>query len=84
MMYPKPKRKRKKRPPIVPPEQKARILQRAGGRCEQCHDLPDFRGLEVHEISPKQMGGTRIPYEDDELIALCGRCHSGKHGIKEV
>ena len=83
MLVPKPKRERKRRP-VVSREQRERILRRAGGRCEHCGALPDFRGLQIHEISPKGMGGTRQEYQDDELIALAAKCHSAEHGIREV
>ena len=82
-MYPKPPRKRKRRL-VVSREQRERILRRAGGRCEHCGALPDFRGLQIHHLTNRGMGGTRQEYQDDELIALAAKCHSAEHGIREV
>ena len=60
------------------------VLERAKGRCEACKCPPDWRGLSVHHLYLKGMGGTKREYGLDDLIALCGRCHSAAHGIQEV
>jgi len=80
---PKPDRVKRKRV-VVRPAQRARLLKRAGGRCERCKEFPDWRGLTISHITPKGMGGTRHEYTDDELEVLCGRHHSADHGIREV
>lgn len=59
----------------------SKITQPEDGRCEQCHQLPDFRGLTKHHIVRRSHCGN-----DDRtnLIWLCGLCHSKTHGIKEI
>ena len=59
------------------------IRERAGGRCECCGGPPDWRGLQVHHLIPKGMGGSRRVYNKAELRLLCGRCHAEAHGIRE-
>lgn len=61
-----------------------RIVERSSGYCECCGRCPDWRGIQVHHLRPKGMGGTMRIYEDSELIALCGKCHSAMHHIREV
>ena len=58
--------------------------ERAGGLCEKCGELPDWRGLSLSHTKPKGMGGTTYQYSINEVQYLCGRCHSLRHGIKEV
>ena len=55
--------------------------ERAGGVCESCGRVPDWRGLSGHHKVKRSQGGT-----DDEgnIEILCGRCHSARHGIKEI
>jgi Zn finger protein HypA/HybF involved in hydrogenase expression len=83
MMFPKPVRKHKKRITISLAQQ-TRLYARAGGWCERCKDLPDFRGLSIHHLTLKGTGGTKEEYEDDELEVVCGGCSSKYHGIREV
>jgi 5-methylcytosine-specific restriction endonuclease McrA len=64
-------------------EQRARLMERSGGRCMICGGLPDWRGLAIHHLELRQMGGTRRVYTDDDLAVVCGRCHSQFHGIRE-
>ena len=52
-----------------------------GGKCELCHEQPDFRGLRPHEQLFRSKGGV---LSLDNSIMLCGRCHSLKHGIHEA
>lgn len=60
------------------------LRERAGGLCEDCHTRGDWRGLHPHHDPPKRMGGTKHRYTDEELVLLCGSCHSARHGIREV
>lgn len=53
-----------------------------GGRCEKCHNPADWRGLSKHEIKFRSQGGD--PTDPDNCLLLCGRCHSVKHGVREV
>lgn len=58
------------------------LWKRAGGKCEKCHKLPDFRGLSKHEIKSRAQGGD--PTDPDNCQLLCGNCHSEVHFIREV
>lgn len=57
------------------------LKRRAGGLCEICKRPPDFRGLSPHHIKPRSLGGSD---DMDNLILVCGRDHSKKHGIREA
>ena len=57
------------------------IVNRAKGLCEKCHQLPDWRGLSGHHKILRSQGGEDTP---ENLIILCGFCHSAEHGIREV
>ncbi len=61
-----------------------KVLERANGHCERCGKLPDWRGLACHHIEHRKMGGSKRLDTEDNLIALCGKCHSAEHGIKEA
>ena len=68
-------------------KQKERIRQLAqikppiDGRCQECENMPDWRGLSKDHIIPRSQGGTDDP---ENIKWKCGKCHSKKHGIKEV
>lgn len=51
------------------------------GLCQLCGKLPDFRGLQKHHIVFRSHQGQD---DYDNIKWICGRCHSAKHGIKEV
>ena len=58
----------------------AKIEPPLDGRCENCHQLPDWRGLaKHHKIFRSHNGGD----DRSNIEWLCGKCHSLKHGIKE-
>lgn len=59
-------------------------LERCQGLCEQCHSVPDWRGLSLSHTKPKGMGGTSHVYTLDEVEMLCGNCHSRMHHLKEL
>ena len=66
----------------IPRETLEALWRRADGVCEECHHPPrDFRGLEPHHIIFKSHGGTD---DLENLLALDGKCHAAKHGIKEA
>ncbi len=50
------------------------------GLCEECGLKPDFRGLQRHHKVFRSLGGSD---EKDNIIFVCGRCHSKLHGTKE-
>lgn len=58
------------------------LFERTGNRCEECGGKGDFRGLRKHEIVLRSKGGD--PTDPSNCLLLCGKCHSAKHGIKEV
>jgi 5-methylcytosine-specific restriction endonuclease McrA len=59
----------------------AKIPPPEDGKCQQCHELPDFRGLAKHHIILRSRGGSD---SRDNLVFLCGRCHNLAHHIFEV
>jgi len=58
------------------------LLIRSNGQCEKCHEWPDWRGLSKHEIRHRSQGGD--PLDPGNCLLLCGKCHSGAHGIRET
>ena len=63
------------------------VKYRAGGRCERCHGLGDFRGLAISHTNEKGMGGTRHLYTAEEKQYLCYFCHNTSpdlHNLREV
>jgi len=58
-----------------------RFCRCIGGKCEECGQPPDWRGLHPHE-EPFRSHGGKVSLKESKM--LCGRCHSAKHGIKEV
>ena len=58
-----------------------RLMERCQGVCEGCGRPPDFRGLAPHHKVFRSHGGKDTL---ENLEVLCGRCHSSRHGIKEV
>lgn len=61
-----------------------RLLERCKGYCEMCGQWPDWRGLSIHHVKLKGMGGTKREYTDENLKMICGRCHSAAHHIREA
>ena len=51
------------------------------GCCEHCHRHPDWRGLMKHHIIKRSHGGGD---DQENIVWLCGRCHSKEHGLREV
>lgn len=50
------------------------------GKCQKCGCTPDFRGLAKHHLTFRSHGGKDT---EDNLIWVCGKCHSEYHGIIE-
>ena len=61
-----------------------KLLERADGVCEECGYAPDFRGLQIHHLARKKMGGSKLLDKENLLICVCGHCHAILHGIREV
>lgn len=57
---------------------------RERGVCENCGGKGDFRGLQIHHKKHKKMGGSKLLDTLENLELLCGKCHSWRHGIREV
>jgi len=56
------------------------IFNRARGFCENCRQLPDWRGLSAHHKIKRRFNDD----SPENLIILCGKCHSKAEGINEV
>ena len=53
---------------------------RCGGLCELCGSPGDWRGLSPHhKIFKSHQGKDSL----DNVVMLCGRCHSDCHGLHE-
>lgn len=50
-------------------------------RCEICNEMPDWRGLSRHHIKKRSQGGDN---NKENILWLCGKCHSKQHGIEEI
>jgi 5-methylcytosine-specific restriction endonuclease McrA len=72
-----------KRAKISKQESKLRqeLLIESNGLCQNCGQLPDWRGLSKHEKVFRSHGGS--PIDKDNIILICAKCHSEFHGIKE-
>lgn len=59
-------------------ELRQQVLNRAGGRCENCGYQPWKPGtLQVHHRTYERVGHESM----DDLIVLCPKCHMRLHGI---
>lgn len=58
-----------------------KLLEESNGCCMNCGQFPDFRGLSKHEIKFRSQGGD--PTDINNVILVCGRCHSKFHGVSE-
>lgn len=63
----------------IKPKQRARILERATGRCELCGCRKDLHvGHIISVESGLKMGLTEVHINDDEnLVAMCSECNLG-------
>lgn len=73
----------------IPKAISAALWERAKGLCEDCRGPGDWRGLMRHHVKLKGMGGRRGEAKKradhlDNLVLVCGRCHSARHGIREI
>jgi 5-methylcytosine-specific restriction endonuclease McrA len=55
---------------------RGRVLERDGWRCQDCGSPKD---LQVHHLKPRSRLGADVM---DNLITLCRRCHSKRHGFR--
>lgn len=57
---------------------RAKVLQRANGRCERCGYEPWRPGtLQVHHLSYDRLGAESL----EDLVAICPRCHMKIHAV---
>jgi len=64
-------------------KKRARIKKKLGKNasvCQECGEVADFRGLELHHSKPLARGGKTV---ESNLRLLCSRCHSEAHHIIE-
>lgn len=59
----------------------AKIKPPNDGRCQDCRNLPDWRGLAKHHIIFLSQGGKD---NLDNIEWLCGKCHHLRHHIIET
>ncbi len=69
---------------ITPKKVYEKVRERSGGLCELCKQGPDWRGLAIHHKRNRGMGGSKHLYTAEELILVCGKCHSQAHHLREV
>lgn len=65
--------KRRYKRPVVSAAVQAEVLERAGFRCERCHESA---ALHLHHKLRRSQGGA---HDASNLVALCPRCHSWTH-----
>ncbi len=58
----------------IPNDTRKEVYRRDGFRCALCDDV---RGLQIHHIVHRSVGGNDTPCN---LITLCWRCHAEAHG----
>ena len=51
------------------------VYKRDGYQCTMCSDT---RGLQIHHVVKRSLGGSDFP---DNLITLCWKCHAVAHGM---
>ena len=57
---------------------RAKVLQRAGNKCEMCGFEPWRPGtLQVHHLSYDRVGRESL----EDLVAICPKCHMKIHGV---
>ena len=59
----------------------ARLIIKQNGKCANCGRGLGWRSAK-HELKSRAQGGN--PMDEENCILLCGKCHSARHGIKEV
>jgi ribosomal protein S27AE len=55
-----------------------RILERDNYTCQKCGYFSMTTGMEVHHVKMLSRGGENKP---NNMITLCGKCHSHAHNI---
>jgi len=56
------------------------LMIEQGGKCAECKQKPDWRGLQLSHTIPLARGGKT---DTENCRLLCARCHSARHGIIE-
>lgn len=60
----------------IPNATRKMVYKRDGYQCAMCSDN---RGLQIHHVVKRSLGGSDFP---DNLITLCWKCHAVAHGMK--
>lgn len=55
------------------------VADRAKYHCENCGQLPDWRGLQGHHIIKRRFNND----DPDNIEILCAKCHNVRHFIYE-
>ena len=58
----------------IPNETRKMVYRRDGFQCAMCSDT---RGLQIHHVIHRSLGGSDFP---DNLVTLCWKCHAVAHG----
>lgn len=58
----------------------AKLKPPSDGLCEECHQKADWRGLAKHHKVFRSHNGNDTA---DNILWLCGKCHSLYHNIRE-
>lgn len=58
------------------------LIEECQGLCSDCGSPGDWRGISKHEIKFRSHGGD--PLDRNNVLMLCGKCHSKRHHLKEV
>ena len=57
-------------------ELRRQLIERSGGRCEECQDRRrDWRGLQMSHIQHRKMGGDPSKDTLENTRLLCAPCH---------
>jgi len=57
------------------------LYEKQDGLCAECKKPLGWRSAK-HEIKFRSQGGS--PVDITNCVLLCGKCHSAKHGIREI
>lgn len=66
----------RKRGAGVPNDVRKMVYRRDGFQCIACGDS---RGLQIHHVVHRSVGGSDFP---ENLVTLCMKCHAAAHGMR--
>lgn len=62
----------------IPNATRRLVYKRDGYQCAMCSET---RGLQIHHVWKRSLGGSDFP---DNLITLCWKCHAIAHGMRFI